>query len=267
MCRDTNEERSLNRTSAAAPQSEQPTALPPERATPPPRRREARSGLARAVWLVVQKDAVLEWRSRARLNATIFFAVMTLLLFSFAVGPHHSLLTRNAPGFLWLAIFLASVLSLGESMRIESENDALDGLRLMPVDPLSLFLAKAIVNSVFLLALAVIMVPLALALYDAELKLGAGSLALILLLGTAAVSAPGTLYAALAVQARAKDVLLPLLLFPILVPGLLAAVKATTLIFEGDPMGQLASWRILLIVFNLTYWFLGGLLFGRVIEE
>ena len=78
----------------------------------------------RSIGLVIQKDAVLEWRSRARVNATIFFAIMTLLLFSFAVGPHQSLLVRNAPGFLWLAIFLSSTMSLGESMRLESENDA-----------------------------------------------------------------------------------------------------------------------------------------------
>jgi len=224
-------------------------------------------GLLRSIYIVAKKDIVLEWRSRARLNATLFFAIMTLLLFSFAAGPHQNLLARNAPGYLWLAIFLASVLSLSESMRIEAENDALDGLRLAPVEPLAIFLAKAIVNTLFLMALALIMAPLALALYDAKLVLSFGSLMSILLLGCAAVSAPGTLYSALAVQARARDVLLPLLLFPVLVPGLLAAVKATSLIFEGDPMAQLSGWRALLLGFNLTYWLLCAVLFGRVIEE
>lgn len=247
----------------------QPAAVAPEprEQAPGARARTQRAGVLRSIALVLQKDAMLEWRSRVRLNATIFFAVMTLLLFSFAVGPHQSLLSRNAPGFLWLAIFLASVLSLGESMRIESENDALDGLKLLPVDPLAIFFAKALVNALFLVGLSLIMVPLALALYDVELTMGFGHLLTIIVLGAAAVSAPGTLYAALAVQARARDVLLPLLLFPILVPGLLASVKATTLVFEGDPMGQLASWRTLLIAFDVTYWFLCSLLFGRVIEE
>ncbi len=247
-------------------------AAPTPEAAPAPRPAVERTpnrpaGLLRSMALVIQKDAVLEWRSRARVNATIFFAIMTLLLFSFAVGPHQQLLQRNAPGFLWLAIFLASTLSLGESMRLESENDALDGLRLLPVDPLALFWAKAFVNTVFLFGLGLVMVPLALALYDAQLAMSFGTLMLILALGAAAVSAPGTLYAALATQAKARDVLLPLLLFPILVPGLLAAVKATTLVFEGDPMGQLQSWRTLLIAFNVTYWFVCSLLFGRVIEE
>jgi heme exporter protein B len=251
----------VNRDEAAArPQADPAVA----RNDSPPR---TRAGVVRSIGLVIRKDAVIEWRSRVRLNATVFFAIMTLLLFSFAVGPQQQLLARNAPGFLWLAIFLASVLSLGESMRLESENEALDGLRLLPVDPLAIFLAKAVVNTVFLLGLSLVMTPIALALYDTQVRLGVGQLFLILLLGTAAVSAPGTLYAALAVQARARDVLLPLLLFPILVPGLLAAVKATTLVFEGDPMGQLASWRALLIAFDVTYWFLCSLLFGRVIEE
>lgn len=254
----------MTRTPRAA--ASRPTSLPRHREAAG-RPRPRRAGLWRSILLVIHKDIVLEWRSRARLNATLFFAIMTLLLFSFAVGPHQSLLTRNAPGFLWLAVFLASVLSLGESMRIESDNDALDGLRLLPVDPLAIFFAKAIVNTLFLLGLSIVMVPLALGLYDAHLTLGAGQLFLVLLLGTAAVSAPGTLYAALAVQAKARDVLLPLLLFPILVPGLLASVKATTLVFEGDPMGQLTSWRTLLIGFDVVYWFLCSLLFGRVIEE
>ena len=246
------------------PRDPQPAPMPPPHA---PAQRHARVGVWRAIGLVIQKDAIVEWRSRARLNATIFFAVMTLLLFSFAVGPHQALLSRNAPGFFWLAIFLASVLSLGESMRLESENDALDGLRLLPIDPLAIFLGKAAVNTTFLFGLGVIILPLALAIYDAELKLGVTALLSVLFLGAAAVSAPGTLYAALAVQAKARDVLLPLLLFPILVPGLLASVKATALVFEGDPMNQLASWRTLLIVFDLTYWLLCSLLFGRVIED
>jgi heme exporter protein B len=249
---------------SSSPQAALASAPTPDRAGTP---RHAPAGLLRSIALVIQKDAVLEWRSRARVNATIFFAIMTLLLFSFAVGPHQSLLVRNAPGFLWLAIFLSSTMSLGESMRLESENDAMDGLRLMPVDPLSIFLAKAFVNTIFLIGLSVLMVPLALALYDADVKLGLAPLFFVLALGAAAISAPGTLYAALASQARARDVLLPLLLFPILIPGLLAGVKATSLIFEGDPMGQLRSWETLLIAFNATYWIVCSLLFGRVIEE
>ncbi len=223
--------------------------------------------LGRGVWLVVQKDLLLEWRSRTRVNATVFFSLMTLLLFSFAVGPQATLLTHNAPGFLWLAIFFASVLMLTESLRQESDNDAMDGLRLLALPPAAIFLGKALVNAGFLVLLGLCMLPLALAIYGTQLQGSLGDFVLVLLLGCAAVSAPGTLYATLAAQARARDVLLPLLLFPVLVPGLLAAVKASSLVFGGDPMGQLDSWRILLAAFDVVYWCLCAVLFGRVVEE
>lgn len=224
-------------------------------------------GLVRATLGIIAKDFLLEWRGRARINATIFFAVLTLLLFSFAVGPHHAILEQNAPGYLWLAIMLASIMSLGESQRVEAENAALEGLRLLAVDARAIYLGKAIVNMIFLMALALVLVPVSIALYGTTIRAGFGSLLSTLLLGTAAISAPGTLYAAIAVQARARDVLLPLLLFPILIPGLLASVKATSLVLTGDPMGELVSWTILLGAFNVVYWILCGLLFGRVIEE
>ena len=109
----------------------------------------ARPGLFKATLVVMRKDMLLEWRGRARVNATLFFGLLTLLMFSFAMGPDHKLLGRTAPGFLWLAILLSSVLSLGESMRVERENEALDGLRLTPIDPRALFLGKSLVNMIF----------------------------------------------------------------------------------------------------------------------
>lgn len=224
-------------------------------------------GLWRSLTTIIHKDLLLEWRAKSRLNATLFFALLTLLLFSFAVGPDHRTLSRNAPGYIWLAMLLASVLSLSESLRVEWDNHAMEGLRLLPVDARGLFLGKAAVNTLFLTLLAMILIPAAIALYDTSLHLSFGWLWLIMFLGSAAISAPGTLFAAIVSQGRAKDVLLPLLLFPILIPGLVSAVKATSLVFFGDPMHQLTSWIGLLGAFNAVYWPLCGLLFGRVIEE
>lgn len=221
----------------------------------------------RTVVTLIGKDLRLEWRSRARLNATLFFALLTLFLFSFASGPVHSILAANAPGYLWLALLLSSVLALGESMRIEIENDMLEALRLTPVDARALFLAKAVVNAGFLAVLGFVLVPVAVALYGAELKLGFPRLAGTIVLGSLAMSAPGTLYATIATQARARDVLLPLLLFPIIVPGLLASVRSTALIMEGDPMEQLGSWTMLLVVFDVLYWVVCTVLYPRIVEE
>lgn len=219
-----------------------------------------------ATLIIIRKDLLIEWRTRARLNALIFFALATLLMFSFAVADPMTL-RKNASGYLWLAILFASVLSLGESFRIETENQALDGVRLAPADPRALFLGKALGNTLMLWTLALVITPVTVALYDVSMKLGALRLAAVLFLGCAGISAPGTIYAAIASNARARDVLLPLLLFPVLIPALLASVKATGLVIEGDPMLQLDDWLKLLGGFNLLYWGLGFALFPRVIED
>jgi heme exporter protein B len=227
----------------------------------------SRPGFLGATWVLLRKDLLLEWRSRARINALVFFALATLLLFSFALGPDTALLRRNAGGYLWLALLLSSVLALGESFRVERENASMEGLRLVPVDARAVFLSKAIANAALLFALAVVLIPVLIALLDVRLVLSWGMLAALLALGCLAIAAPGTLYGAIASHARARDVLLPLLLFPVLVPALVAAAKGTALAFEGDPMSQFPSWLALLGGFDLLYWGLGVLLFPRVIEE
>lgn len=222
---------------------------------------------ARALWALVAKELLVEWRQRARLSATAFFGLMVLLMFSFAVGPKHALLVKNAPGYLWLGIFFAGVLHLGAAMRVETTNDALDGLRLAGVSGATLFFAKALVNTLVLAVLGGAMLPICLALYGAQLTGSAMVFVGVLLLGCGAVCAPGTLYGIITARARAQDVLFPLLLLPLVVPSLMAAVKATGLLFTGDPMGQLGSWLQLLAACNGIYWPLSALLFGRVIEE
>lgn len=224
-------------------------------------------GLLKTTAVLLRKDLLLEWRTRARLNALVFFALATLLLFSFALGPDTKLLEKNAGGYLWLAILFASTLALGESFRVETENACLDGLRMAPADARAIFLSKALGNTALLVGLGTLLIPVMVALFGVKLVLGWGALLLTLVLGCMALAAPGTVYAAIANNARARDVLLPLLLFPLVIPALLASAKAMTLVLQGDPMNQLNSWFGLLIGFNLIYWGLGFLLFPRVIED
>ena len=224
-------------------------------------------GLVAATLALLRKDLLIEWRTRARLNAIIFFALATLLMFSFALGPDTKLLEKNAGGYYWLAILFASVLALGESFRVESENACLDGVRLAPADARAIFLSKALGNTLLLTALGALIFPVMVALYGVRIVTSATDLGLILLLGCLALSAPGTVYAAISSNARARDVLLPLLLFPLVIPALLSATKATTLVLQGDPMNQLGSWLGLLSGFNLIYWGVGFLLFPRIIED
>lgn len=217
---------------------------------------------------VVRKDLLLEWRGRSRIISVLLFGVVTLLLFSFAVGPDSIALQASAAGFLVLALLLSSTLGLSESFRLEQEQRAVEGLLLLPVDPIALYYGKAISNTLFLMLLAPILTPVALILYAVELE----PIRLLVLLGlwaiaAAGLSAPGTLYAAMTSRLQSQDVLLPLLLFPLVVPVLLGSVKAVALILTGDPMEQIRSWTILLVSFAVIYWSICGLLFPHAIEE
>ncbi len=226
-----------------------------------------RLSLASAAWLVLKKDWQLEWRTRARLTALIFFSLSTLLLFSFAMGPDTNALRAHAPGYLWLALFFASVLSLGESFRVEGENQALLGLLLTPVEPRAIFLGKVFGNASLLFGLSLLLLPVSVALYDIDLSRAPLSLLTVLFLGSIGISAPGIVYSAISANARARDVMLPLLLFPVLVPLLLASVNATRFSLGPDPQEQLGSWLKLLTAFDLIYLSVGFLVFPKVVEE
>jgi heme exporter protein B len=216
---------------------------------------------------VLRKDLLQQWRARSRLVAVGVFGLTTLLLFSFANGPDTVMLRANAAGYLWLALLLCSTLSLAESFRVEMQNGALEGLLLLPTDPRAIYYGKAIANLLVLAGLGVALIPVMVALYDVSIPMGVPHLVGVITLGSAGLVAPGTLYAALSARARGSDVLLPLLLFPLVVPALLSSVKATSLVLSGDPMHQISSWLGLLTAFNVIYWSLCGLLFGRVVED
>jgi heme exporter protein B len=214
----------------------------------------------------LRKDLLLQWRGRAQVIAIFGFGAAALLLFSVAIGPDSAALRQHAAGFLWLGLLLASTLALAESFEREMEEQALEGLLLLPASARGLYYGKALANWAHLALLGVAFVPVMVVLYDAG-TLRLLSLLWVILLGTAGLSAPGTLYAAMTSQIRGRQTLLPLLLFPLVVPVLLAAVKATSLLILGDPMGQLRSWTTLLAAFGVIHWAIGGLLFGRVVED
>ena len=214
----------------------------------------------------LRKEFLLQWRTRAQAVAIFVFGATSLLLFSFAIGPNAAALRLHAAGFLWLGLLLSSTLTLSESFHAEMENRALEGLLLLPVSPRVLYYGKALANTIQLVILGIALVPVMVVLYDAGTT-RIPTILLIVALGSAGISAPGTLYSAMTSQARAKQTLLPLLLFPLIVPALLASVKATSLVILGDPMGESRSWISLLAAFDAIYWSLCGLLFGWVVDE
>jgi len=219
-------------------------------------------GIANIVW----KDLLIEWRTRSRTVALLSFAYTLLLLFSFAIGPDAAALRHHAGAYLWLGLLLSSTLLLDRSMRIEVEAGALAKLLLLPVEPSQIFYGKAVANTLQLWLVGAFSVPLVFVVCDAGLTESVGWLALTIILGSAGLAAPGTLYTAMLARLSGKQLLLPLMLFPLVVPVVVAAVKATSLTMLGDPMNQLGSWLTLLACFNLVYWSLCGTLFKRVVE-
>lgn len=225
-------------------------------------RREIGRALALA-W----KDLITERRTKANFNAVVFLAALILLLFGFALGPDTNALRAAAAGVLWLTVLFSGVLSFNRSYQLELEGGAIDALLLYPGSREAIFLGKFLANLAFVLLVEAVVVPMAAILYDLPILGALPRLSLVLLLGTIGFVTLGTFYAAMASRVRAREVLLPLLLFPMLIPVLVAAVEATTAILAGDPMGDSGAWIRLLVVFDVIFFLASRFAFEYVIEE
>ena len=216
---------------------------------------------------IVWKDLTAEARSKSNFNSVVFFAALTLLLFGFALGPDQDRLHQAAGGIVWLTILFSGVLCFNRSYEQELEGGALDTLLLYPGERRSIFLGKLLANLGFVLLVEVILVPTAALLYDLDLARAPIALVSVLLLGTIGFVALGTFYAAMASRLRAREVLLPLLLFPMLVPVIVGAVEATSALLSGDVMGNAGNWIRLLAAFDLIFLTASIVFFDYVIEE
>lgn len=220
------------------------------------------SRVAALVW----KDLTTERRSKAAFGAVAFMGAITLLMFGFALGPDPASLREAAAGLLWLTVLLSGALAFNRSYQSEVEAGALDALLLYPGGRWPIFAGKLLANLVFVLLVEVITLPIAAVLYDLPLD-RLPRLAGVLLLGTLGFVTLGTYYAAMASRVRAREILLPLLLFPMLVPLLLAAVGATNAVLTGDPMGYGPAWIKLLAAFDIVFLAATFMTFEYVIGE
>lgn len=226
----------------------------------------ARLALSR-VMAVAWKDLTTERRSKAGFNGVVFMAAITLLMFGFALGPDPAPIRTAAAGLLWLTVLLSGVLAFNRSYELEIEAGALDALLLYPGGRWPIFAGKLLANLAFVLLVEVITVPIAGVLYDLPLLTPLPGLVGVLFLGTVGFVTLGTYYAAMASRVRAREVLLPLLLFPMLVPLLVAAVGATKAVLAGDPMGYGSAWIRLLAAFDIVFLAATFMTFDYVIGE
>jgi heme exporter protein B len=216
---------------------------------------------------IVWKDLTAERRTKANFNAVAFLAGLILLMFGFALGPDNEALRSVAGGVVWLTVLFSGVLSFNRSYEQELANGALQTLLLYPGDRRSIFLGKLLANLTFVLLVEAVLVPLAAFLYDIPIWNVIVPLAAVLFLGTVGFVTLGTFYSAMASRLRAREVLLPLLLFPMLIPLLIAAVEATDAILAGDLMDASGGWLKVLVVFDIVF-FVGALFaFEHIIED
>jgi len=216
---------------------------------------------------IAGKDARAELRGRQIAGSTLFFATLVLLLFGFALGPDARRLSEAAPGLLWLAIVFGSLLTVARLHQLEAEDGALEELARYPIGRHAIFLGKLLAGFAAILVLGGVLLPVVGILYGIDLAPAWPALAATLALGAIGLAAVGTFYAGVTVRMQAREVMLPLLMLPVVAPLLLATVKATTAALAGNPLGDLAAWLQLLLVFDVVMVVAGATTYGHLLEE
>jgi heme exporter protein B len=215
---------------------------------------------------VAWKDLLTERRSKETLNALLFFSLALLFLFQFAIGLDRERMGAVIPGLLWLAFILSGVLGLGRAFLVERENDCWEGLLLAPGDKSAIYLGKLAGSLVLMLVVEAIVLALFVVFFNVDVAPILPGLVLVIGLGTLGFAAVGTLFAALTAQVRARELLFPVLLLPVLVPVLLASVQTTEALFLREPLAAVSHWLKLLAAADVIYVAAGVLTFDVVLE-
>jgi heme exporter protein B len=211
------------------------------------------SAYVRRAWIVVWKDVLSERRSKESLNSLIFFSLLLLFVFQFALGPERARVEAALPGLLWLAFILAGLLAFGRTFLIERENDCWEGLVLSPGDKSAIYLGKLAGNVLVMIVVEVVLLVLFAVFFSLDFTPALPALAAVLALGTLGLAAVGTLFGAITAQLRARELLFPVLLLPAVVPVLLSSVSATQTVLAGQPLGEAAPWLKLLAAADHVY--------------
>ena len=220
----------------------------------------------RRIRAIVWKDLTTERRSKAGFNSVASLGVTILVLFGLALGPDNQALHDAAAGALWLAVLFAGVLAFNRSYQVELDGGALEALLLYPGSRWAIFAGKLIANLIFVTLMLVIVVTVGIVLFSVTVPPTWPALIGIMMLGVVGIVALGTFYAAMSSRSRAREVLLPLLLYPMLIPVLLAAMSATKALLFGDLLNESGAWVQMLALFDVIFLVATFLAFEYVIE-
>jgi len=216
-------------------------------------------------WAVLWKDLRIELRTKDIFTSMAVFAVLALMIFNFAFELRIPDKSAVIPGVLWVAIIFSGVLGLGRAFISEKDRGSLAGLLLAPVDRSAIYFGKMLASLIFILIVEIFILPLIVVFFNVPLI--TAPLLTILLLGTIGFAAVGTIFSALAVNTRAREVLLPVLLFPVLLPLLIAGIRTTIGLLEGQSLADHVNWLQLIVFFDILFLVVAFLTFDYVVEE
>jgi len=221
--------------------------------------------LFRMIRWLIWKDLISEFRNREQISSMFFFATIVVLIFGLSIRSESA--NEMLPGMIWVAFAFTGVIGFGRSFLTEVSNDCIDYLKMVPVHKGVLFLGKWISNTLFMFTVELTLYPLFIFFFNLDILDQMLPILFISLLATIGFSALGTLFSALTVQVRSRDVMLPLLLFPLSIPVFIGAVEATRSVFNGDPFSVYRRWMELLLVFDIVFTIVSFWVFEFVFDE
>jgi heme exporter protein B len=214
---------------------------------------------------VTRKDILSEMRTKEIVFSALIFAILVIITFNFAFGADQASMTLVAPGILWVTFTFAGVLSLNRSFVSEKEENCLEGLMIAPMPREVIYIGKGLGSLLFMVVIEIIALPVFTLLFNVPaLSLPIIAITLLATIGFAAV---GTLFSALAVNTKARDMVLPILFLPVVVPVIISAVKATSQALAGDPWSDITSWLAILAAFDVIFMVVSFWVFPFIVEE
>jgi len=220
-----------------------------------------------AIRWIAWKDLISEMRSRENISSMFFFALIVILIFSFSFSMDQQSARELMPGIMWVAFVFTGIIGLGKSFTAELQNDCLENLQMNPVPRGAIYLGKLASNLLFITVVELILFPLFVIFFNLDVFEKIPLFMLILIAGTFGVSAVGTLFSAMTVQIRAREVMLPILLLPLIVPVMIGAVEATGSVLRGESFAFYGPWLELLIVFDLIFTIVSFWVFDFILDH
>jgi heme exporter protein B len=219
----------------------------------------------RKAFVIIWKDIVSEIRTKETISSVLVFAILVIVIFNFAFSTNQETMLLVAPGILWVTFAFAGILSLNRSFIVEKEEHCLEGLMACPISREVIYMGKMLGSLLFMLFIEAIVLPIFALLFN--LAVLSPQLITVTFLTTLGFVAVGTLFSALAVNTRAREMVLPILFLPIVAPIIISAVNATGLALSGEPWSSLSSWLAIIVAFDIIFLVASFLVFTFIIEE